>query len=172
MIHTPTIDELLVRWHRWASAPVMVDDTLMRDFNNLMLRLRPDQICALVFHARNLCCDATVWSSNRVVADLGESREAMALLMAPHQARWFGPRIVFLNERGNRVGESNPRAVLSDHDIDVLLELRAEVDADGRPTHTYLWLAQKFECSKSAVQWYCNGGRRGQAPARVKKETQ
>jgi hypothetical protein len=170
MHRTPTVDELLVRWHRWASATVRQDDTLIRDFNILMLRLPDDQRSALVFYARNLCCDATVWSSKRKVADLELSRDALAALMAPHTSRWFGPRMVYLNERGNRVGESNPRAVLTDHDIDNLLELRAEVNEAGHPKYSYNWLADKFECSKSAVQDYCTGRRRGQTPARVKKE--
>ena len=78
------------------------------------------------------------------------------------EQRWFGKQLVYLNERGNRIGESNPRAIMSDHDIDLLLQLREE-------GYSYGWLATKFECSKSAVQWYCNGGRRCQQPARTKQ---
>lgn len=166
----PTVDEFLVRWHRWASSPVRTDDSLLRDFENLMLRLPDAMRSALVFHARNLACDATVWSSNRPMADLDASRAALAAIMLP-ASRWFGHRVVYLNARGNRVGESNPRAVLSDHEVDLLLQLRAEIDTDtGRPKYAYSWLAAKFDCSKSAVQDYCTGRRRAQIPAKVKKE--
>lgn len=36
---------------------------------------------------------------------------------------------VKINERGRRIGESHPRAVLSDHEVDLLLTLLAERDA-------------------------------------------
>ncbi len=160
----PTPDELLVRWHRWASALVRVEDTIIQDFNRLMLSLPDDVRSALVFHARNLCCDATVWSSNRKLANLSEARTQLAAAMNVDRARWAGPRVVYLNERGNRVGESNPQAVLSDHEVALLLELREE-------GYSYGWLAAKFDVHKATVQGICNSRRRGQSPAKVKKET-
>ena len=60
-----------------------------------------------------------------------------------------------VNERGLRVGESHPRAVLSDHEVELMLELRE----DG---YSYGWLAKKFEVHKQTVAKICQGVRRGQ----------
>jgi hypothetical protein len=64
-------------------------------------------------------------------------------------------RMVAVNERGLPIGESHPRAVLSDHDVGLLLELRAE-------GFSYGWLAAKFEVSKSCVAKVCRGEHRAQ----------
>lgn len=157
------LTELLARWHRWASSPVRAEDTLLRDFDALVSKLSPRLRAAIVVQARNANCAAQVWSSPRV--DAATARRARARLLEAlrcDEARWFGKRVVYLNERGNRIGESNPRALLSDHEIGLLLGLREE-------GYSYSWLARKFECSKSAVQSICNGSRRAQAPARVKE---
>lgn len=70
-------------------------------------------------------------------------------------------RWVAVNERGLRVGEDHPRAKLTDGEVDMLLALREE-------GWSYRQLAEKFEISKSAVRWYCIGGRRCQTAARHK----
>lgn len=59
-------------------------------------------------------------------------------------------RIVRVNERGLRVGEDHPNAKLTDHEVDMLLQLRA----DG-----YGWkrLAKTFEISKAQVRRICAG---------------
>lgn len=62
---------------------------------------------------------------------------------------------VLVNERGLRVGQSHPNAVLTDHDVDLLLELRAE-------GFSYGWLARKFEIHRQTVAKICQGLRRGQ----------
>lgn len=47
-------------------------------------------------------------------------------------------------------GESHPRAVLSDHDVDLVLELRSH-------RFTYDELALKFETPKSTIRDICKG---------------
>lgn len=63
--------------------------------------------------------------------------------------------IIRVNERGLRVGESHPRAVLSDHEVELVLELRAE-------GYSYGWLARTFEVHKQTVAKICQGVNRGQ----------
>jgi hypothetical protein len=163
------LNDLLGRWHRWAQAPARIDDSLMRDFDALICSMEHTQRIALAFKARNYSGGAEVWSNPRITAEATlAATEALILLLEPDRNRWFGPRIVKLNLRGNRIGESNPMAKLTDHEVNLLLELRDETNEDGSHKHSLQWLADKFEVSKSAVQWYCNGGRRGQAAARVK----
>lgn len=70
-------------------------------------------------------------------------------------------RTICTNERGNRVGESHPNAKLTDAQVAQLLALREEGWSYGR-------LAAVFEVSKSAVRWYCIGGRRCQLVMGVK----
>jgi len=53
------------------------------------------------------------------------------------------------------IGEDHPRAVLTNHEVDLLLELRAEGLSMGR-------LAVIFEVSKSCVAKIVWGQRRGQ----------
>lgn len=62
-------------------------------------------------------------------------------------------RLVAVNEKGNLIGEDHPMAVLSDREVQLLLELRME-------GFSYNWLAGKFEVSKSCVQKICNGTHR------------
>lgn len=159
----PLLTDLLRRWHLWASAPARPDDTLLRDFDTLAAKLSPRLHAAIVVMGRNAAAGAQVWSSPRVDASTARRAKARLLvLLEPERERWFGPVVVKLNERGNRIGDSNPMAEVSDHDVDLCLQLRAEGYSLG-------WLAKKFEVAKSTVQWWCNGGRRGQAPVRVKE---
>ena len=69
------------------------------------------------------------------------------------QAQW-----VAVNEQGRVVGESHPRAVLSDHEVDLLLELQAQ-------GYSYRWLAAKFEVTKSCVAKIVRGEHRAQIVA-------
>lgn len=165
MSHTtePLLTDLLRRWHGWASSPARPDDTLLRDFDALVSKLSPRLHAAIVVMARNAAAGAQVWSSPRVDATTARrARTRLLELLEPERERWFGKVVVKLNERGNRIGESNPMAEASDHDVDLCLQLRAEGFSLG-------WLAKKFEVSKSCVAWWCNGGRRGQAAHRVKE---
>lgn len=158
----PLLTELLARWHRWASSPVQVEDTLLRDFDALVSRLSPRLRAAIMLQGRNAAGGAQVWSSYRV--DAATAKRARACLreaLSLDHVRWFGPERIKVNARGNRIGESNPRAELPDADVERLLELRAE-------GYSYGWLSRKFEVPKSTVQAWCNGQRRGQTVARVK----
>lgn len=74
----------------------------------------------------------------------------------------MAPRLVQVNECGQRIGETHPRAKLSDHEVQLLLELRAEGYSLG-------WLAEKFEISKSHVGRICRGEHRGQLAVRWKR---
>lgn len=66
-------------------------------------------------------------------------------------------RVVAVNERGLVIGEDHPRAVLTDAEVDLLLELRSE-------GYSYGWLAVKMEVSKSCVAKICRGEHRSQIP--------
>lgn len=161
--HDQALDNLLARWHRWAQAATRLDDSLLRDFDALVGKVPPRLRAALALQARNLACGAQVWSSPRVErATIAKARARLHALLEPERERWLGWRVVHLNERGNRVGESNPRAEVSDHEVDLALQLREQGFSLG-------WIAAKFEVSKSCVQWWCNGGRRGQLPVKRKE---
>ena len=70
-------------------------------------------------------------------------------------------RMLAVNERGQLIGDSHPGAVLTDHEVNLLLELRAEGYSMG-------WLARTFEVSKSCVAKIVWGQRRAQVPATFK----
>lgn len=72
-------------------------------------------------------------------------------------------RTFAVNERGLRIGESHPRAVLTDHEVGLLLELR---EAEG---WSYSRLAKVFEISKGAVAKIVSGQRRCQTPAAFRR---
>jgi len=62
---------------------------------------------------------------------------------------------VAVNDRNLRIGESHPRAVLTDHDVDLMLELRSE-------GFSYRWLGAKFEISAKHAWRICAGRVRSQ----------
>lgn len=81
------------------------------------------------------------------------------------------PKRVGLNARGVRVGEDHPRAKLTDHEVDLLLQMLEEADADkaaGRPHLTRRELADKFEISLDCLYSIQKGRTRGQTPERYK----
>lgn len=162
--------DLLRRWHGWASSPVRPEDTLLRDFDALVSTLPPRQLAAAATMARNAHAGVRVWSSPRV--DESSARRAKARLLAAlraDEARWFGKRKVLLNERGNRVGESNPMAECKDRDVELALELYEERGEDGRRKYGYGAIARMLEVHKATVQGWVNARRRAQLPARVKE---
>lgn len=71
-------------------------------------------------------------------------------------------RMVAVNENGQRIGESHPRAVLTDHEVTLLLELRDE-------GYSLAWLAAKFEISRFHTWRICTGRKRSQTAARFKR---
>ena len=70
-------------------------------------------------------------------------------------------KLVGINERGYRVGEDNQSAVLSNHEVDLVFELRE----DGM---TYAQIALKMECSITLIAKIIRGELRTQIPARYK----
>lgn len=60
-----------------------------------------------------------------------------------------------VNEAGLRVGEDHPRAMLTDHDVELIRQL-----ADGGML--YRDIARKFDISKFTVGRICRFERRGQ----------
>lgn len=70
--------------------------------------------------------------------------------------------LVAVNDRGRLIGESHPRAKLSDHEVDLIREL-AE---DGM---SYQQIAEKFECSRSTVQAIVECRIRASTPDRYKQ---
>ncbi len=78
-------------------------------------------------------------------------------------------KIYAINEKGQRIGEGHPRAVLTDHEVDLLLELRAECDALGRPKYSLAWLAAKFDVHKQTVAKIVAGHRRAQIPVAFRR---
>lgn len=83
-------------------------------------------------------------------------------MSAQKTARPRTPRLIAVNERGLAIGESHPRAVLTNHEVEMLLELRAE-------GFSYSWLAKKFEVAKGTVAKICRGERRGQYPVAFRR---
>lgn len=63
---------------------------------------------------------------------------------------------------GHRIGESHHKVTVTDHEVDLMLELRDM-------GYSYAWLAEKFECSKSTAYGICTGRTRAQIPARYKR---
>lgn len=96
------------------------------------------------------------------------------------------PKLVKINAQGRRIGDSHPRAVLSDHDIDLLWQFLDDRDSliarmtaagarqgeVGRALTTaglsYRLLAAKFEIHKQTVAKIANGVRRCQTAAKTK----
>ena len=55
-------------------------------------------------------------------------------------------RIVKINEHGRRIGEAQPRAKLTDHEIDLIRELVAEMLAEGlTQAQAHRRIAEKFD---------------------------
>ena len=71
-----------------------------------------------------------------------------------------------VNERGQRIGEGHRRAVLTDAEVDQLLEDRGPEDA---PKCSYAQLARKWKISKSSVRDICKNRRRGQKSVIVER---
>ena len=69
-------------------------------------------------------------------------------------------REIRLNDAGRRIGESPPKAILSDHDVTLVLGL---VEAGL----SYREIAEKFEVSKECIAKIASGRRRGQWAARI-----
>lgn len=96
------------------------------------------------------------------------------------------PKLVKINEFGRRIGECHPRAVLTDHEVELLGRLLTQREemiermlaegATGGEVNvalaqgglSYGCLALKFEVHKTCIQKIAEGERRGQRSAKVK----
>lgn len=94
------------------------------------------------------------------------------------------PRLVKTNEHGRRIGECHPRAVLLDHDVDLLMGLlaererlivslsgarQAEIDAALTAADlSYRCLGIKFDVHKQTIAKIASGHRRCQTAAKVR----
>ena len=83
-------------------------------------------------------------------------------LLAPElrAAARLGRRRLLYAESGNLIGEAHHKAVLTDREVDVMCELRAE-------GWTYRMLSEKFEIPVVSVKSICSGRTRSVAIARV-----
>lgn len=97
--------------------------------------------------------------SARGIVGEPKKRPIQAEAAAPVQPK---RRLVAVNECGQRIGQDHPRAVLTDHQIDLLLDLRDE-------GWGYRRLAKVFQISRTAVKRYCKGEMRAQHAARYKR---
>lgn len=81
-------------------------------------------------------------------------------------------KLVAVNEKGRRIGESHPRAKLKDWEIDLLRELVEELIEEGVPKmQAYQLAAEKFELALPSVRKIVNCQRRAQTPERYKRIT-
>lgn len=71
-------------------------------------------------------------------------------MVGVHKSAKNRTKLVTVDDRGHVVGESHPRAKLTDQEVGWALELREEGYSLG-------WLANKFEVSKSCMQKICAG---------------
>ncbi len=63
-------------------------------------------------------------------------------------------RVVAVGANGVRVGEDHPLARLTNHEVDLVIELH---EKHGK---TYRWLAETFDLSVRAIAAYCRRERR------------
>lgn len=77
--------------------------------------------------------------------------------------------MISYNERGNRIGESNPMARLTDHEVDLIRELYEERNPDGTRRWTFGQIALRTKQPKSTVSDICYGRRRAQIVSKVKE---
>lgn len=161
------LDALLVRWHRWSADPSASDDLPMVDLDAQVQTFKPYLIAALIVEARNLACGAAVWRLPRAGGKKAHWDARSKLLRRLNDMGWFADKAIRYNQRGNRIGESNPGAKHPDHVVDLCVQMREQRHPHtGKPIYTLGQLALRFKVSKSTVQGWCEGTRRGQAIAR------
>lgn len=71
------------------------------------------------------------------------------------------PKLVAVNDSGLRIGEDHPKARYTNHEIELVQQLRDEGMGYGT-------IAKKMDMPKRTVRDICNGRRRNQYPADFK----
>jgi DNA-directed RNA polymerase specialized sigma24 family protein len=71
-------------------------------------------------------------------------------------------KLVLVNDRGRRIGETHPRAKLTDHEVDLIRELAEE-------GMTHREIAAKFDVTKDAIKSIGSYRRRAYTPSRMKR---
>lgn len=80
-------------------------------------------------------------------------------------------KLVAVNERGRIIGEDNHKAVLTNHEVELMRKLHEEYPT-GHPLHWgYRRLSAKFGCTKTLARKICNYLLRAQHPAAFKRGT-
>lgn len=69
---------------------------------------------------------------------------------------------VAVNDQGYRIGEDHPNAKLTNHEVDLILDLRDQC-------MSYRQIADKMEVSKSLIRDICKGRKRCQSAWRWKE---
>lgn len=77
-------------------------------------------------------------------------------------------KVKAVNAGGLPIGEDHPRAKLCNHDVDLILTLRAEVKPNGDHVWSYGALALMMDCSKSQIRNIVLGRQRAQSPDHYK----
>ena len=79
-------------------------------------------------------------------------------------------KLVAVNDQGRRIGETHPRAKLTDHEVDLIRDLVESLVSDGKTKkEAYALAAQKFETCWDNVRSIDLCRRRGSAPAKFKR---
>lgn len=83
------------------------------------------------------------------------------------------PKMVAVNDKGRRIGESHPRAKMTDAEVNLLRDMIDELTAkDGmKPMQAYRFLAEKFETSVDNVKSIATYRRRAETMKGAKRAT-
>ena len=72
------------------------------------------------------------------------------------------PKLIAVNESGLRIGEDHPNARYTNHEIELVLQLRDQ-------GHGYGTIAKKMDMPKRTIRDICNGRIRCQIPTEFKR---
>ena len=112
--------------------------------------------------------DLREWSigAGGVVDNRSKFEEKAQVTLKPAENRKY--RHVAVNERGHRMGETHPRAKLTDHDVDLIRDLCDDLRKTMSRRKVAAIVAEKFEISRRYVDaiYYCE--KRAQTLGRFK----
>lgn len=73
-------------------------------------------------------------------------------------------KVIGLNDDGRRVGQDHHRARFTDHEVELMRQMRDS-------NMSFYRIARIMECGESTVRDICNHRRRAQVPTKFKKVT-